>query len=211
MSFILEALKKSENKRRKKSVSRSSRSIHEPVPQNNAKSRFWVLGISSVLLVNVVFLFWFFTPWTQPSSPMTEVSMSGLNQTKTNISESVSLQTSSFAPQSTPESMPVVTHPQPEGSKEKLRAEALLAPRSEQKVYSFGQLPVSIQKQIPSLHMSLHAYNRDVATASMVQLNDQIMHEAEMVTPNIRLEQITADGVVLRYDGYRFLLPRRGN
>ena len=59
--------------------------------------------------------------------------------------------------------------------------------------------------------MSLHAYNRDDATASMVQLNDRIMREKEMVTANISFEQITSDGVVLRYDGYRFLVPRRGN
>jgi hypothetical protein len=45
----------------------------------------------------------------------------------------------------------------------------------------------------------------------MVQLNNQMMHEKEMVNPDISLEQITAEGVVLHYDGYRFLLPRRGN
>jgi general secretion pathway protein B len=209
MSFILEALKKSENKRRKKSVSRSSRSIHEPVPRSRAKSRLWILGISLVLLVNVVFLFWFFSPWTQPAATMTEVAES--IQPKARINGSDVMQMSSSAPKSTSESVSVIPHQQPVEKKEKLPVQALPAPRSEKKIYSFGQLPVSIQKQIPTLRMSLHAYNRGDATASMVQLNDRIMHEKEMVTANISLEQITAEGVVLRYDGYRFLLPRRGN
>ena len=115
---------------------------------------------------------------------------------------------SSSAPKSP---VSVIPHQQSVEEKEKLPAKALPVPRSEKKIYRFDQLPVSIQKQIPTLRMSLHAYNRDDATASMVQLNDRMMHEKEMVNANISLEQITAEGVVLRYDGYRFLLPRRGN
>jgi len=211
MSFILEALKKSENKRRRKSISRSSRSIHEPVPQSNTRSRLWVLGLFLVLMINAVFLFWFFSPWTQSASTITEVSVSESIQPKTNSSGSVSAQAGSSASQNTSEPTSSVLHQQPEVRKEQLRTKALPAPRSEKKIYSFSQLPVSIQKQLPTLRMSLHAYNRDDASASMVQLNDRMMHEKEMVTANISLEKITADGIVLRYDGYRFLLPRRGN
>ncbi len=40
---------------------------------------------------------------------------------------------------------------------------------------------------------------------------DRILREGDKVTDTIRLEKITADGIILRYDGYRFLLPRRGN
>lgn len=203
MSFILEALKKSENKRRNKSASRSSRSIHEPVPRGRANSRLWILGISLLLLVNVVFLSWFFSPWTQPAATTTEVAES--IQPKIN---GFDVQMSSSSPKSP---VSVIPPQQSVEEKEILLEKALPAPRSEKKIYRLGQLPVSIQKQIPTLRMSLHAYNRDDATASMVQLNDRMMHEKDMVTANIRLEQITAEGVVLRYDGYRFLLPRRGN
>jgi hypothetical protein len=59
--------------------------------------------------------------------------------------------------------------------------------------------------------MSLHAYNRDNPAGSLVQINDHILHEGDSVTDKIRLEKITAEGVVLHYDGYRFLFPRRGS
>ena len=204
MSFILEAMIKSENRRRKKS-GQSPRTILEPIPRHNAKSRAWVLGIVSLLLVNAALLFWFFAPWQQSSSQTTETLSADVAPVRTDVTESVVTQ-NSFSP--TPkETAPVSVVPR----KQQLVAKSLPVPRNEKKVYNFGQLPVAIQRQIPPLQMSLHAYNRDDATASLVQLNDRIMREGDMVADSIRLEQITADGAVLRYDGYRFILSRRGN
>jgi len=205
MSFILEALKKSENKHRRKS-GQNPRTIHEPVPRNNAKSRAWVLGILLLLLVNAALLLLFFGPWQQSSSsPPIVLLPTDTAPGKTNTIEPVIPQIVPSAAQNNTAPVAVVTQKQPPVAK------ALPVPRNENQVYSFGQLPVSIQKRIPALQMSLHAYNRDDKSASMVQLNDRIMREGDMVVDNINLEQITADGVVLRYDGYRFLLPRRGN
>ena len=207
MSFILEALKKSENKHRRRS-GQNPRTIHEPVPHNKAKSRAWVLGILLLLLVNTALLLWFFGPWQQSSSSQTTELLSmdtAPVKAQAMEFESVTSQAAPSLRQNNTAPIAVVTQKQPPVAK------ALPVPRNENQVYSFGQLPVLIQKRIPALQMSLHAYNRDDKSTSMVQLNDRIMREGDMVTNNIRLEQITAEGVVLRYDGYRFLLPRRGN
>lgn len=207
MSFILEALKKSENKHRRR-TGQNPRTIHEPVPRNNSKSRAWLLGILLLLLVNAALLLWFFGPWQQLSlSQTSEVLPADATPVKSRTieSEPVTPQVAPSLRQNNSAPISVVTQKQPPVAK------ALPVPRNENQVYSFGQLPVSIQKRIPALQMSLHAYNRDDKSASMVQLNDRIIREGDMVTDNIRLEQITAGGVVLHYDGYRFLLPRRGN
>ncbi len=186
MSFILEALKKSENKRRIKS-GQSPRTIHEPAPRNYVRSRVWVLGVLILLVVNAALLLWVF-PSRQQSPPQTTETVSvDVAPAKSAITEPLVLQ------------------------KRQPSANDLPVPRNDKKIYSFGQLPVVIQRKIPPLQMSLHAYNREDATASLVQLSDRMMREGDMVTDNIRLEQITADGAVLHYDGYRFLLPRRGN
>lgn len=205
MSFILEALKKSEKKYRRKN-GQNPRTIHEPVPHKNAKSRILLPGILIFLVVNAALLLWFFNPWQQLFlSPTTEPVSSAAAPVNTKTIKPVSPQGVPSAGQNNTVPVAVVTQ------KQQPVAPALPVPRNENQVYSFGQLPVSIQKRIPVLQMSLHAYNRDDATASMVQLNDQIMREGDMVAGNIRLEQIIAEGVVLHYDGYRFLLPRRGN
>ncbi|WP_321369263.1 general secretion pathway protein GspB [uncultured Desulfuromusa sp.] len=211
MSFILEALKKSENKRRGKSERRSTRSIHEPTPQNRAGSRFRFLGITFVLFMNAVLLFWFLGPWRQPGPEISETLITDSRQLKNNINESDSVQMSPSELQSNSAPFDPVSDNQTQKSQGQVKSAALPVPRSEKQVYHFSQLPVAIQKRIPELRMSLHAFNRSDATASMVQLNDRMMREKDMVTADISLERITSDGVILRYDGYRFLVPRRSN
>lgn len=202
MSFILDALKKSENKHRKNS-GRNPRTIHEPMPRKNGRSRFWVLAIL-LLLVNTVLLLSFFGFWQQAPSPQpTGVVTTDAVKSKADKPVSIPSQTVSST-----EIHDVA--PTPQKVKEQPAVKALPVPRNDKKVYNFGQLPISIQKKIPPLQMSLHAYNPADASSSMVQLNDRIMREGAMVADNIRLEKITDAGVVLRYDGYRFLLPRRG-
>ena len=212
MSFILEALKKSENKRRRKGQQRSSRSIHEPIPHSGLKSRIWILGILLLLLVNAGLILWFSDFWQQPFSSQTTEFISA-DTSRVTASRNKSKIPPVISKTMQKDKAPVLDLTQNQQLKEKEPSvvKALTVPRNENQVYSFGQLPPAIQKQIPALHMSLHAYNRDDASASMVQLNDRIMREGDMVADTVRLEQVTADGVVLRYDGYRFLLTRRGN
>ena len=200
MSFILEALKKSENKHRQKN-GQNPPTIHDLVPHGGSRSRTWIIVILIILLLNIALLLWFFAPWKQPSLPQ----QTELLSTETAPVNSSPMQKSVLRTPST------VTPNQHLEANSRPVIKELLVPRSEKKIYNFEQLPTSIQRRIPPMQMSLHAYHRDDSSASMVQLNDRIMRSGDLVTDNISLEQITADGVVLRYDGYRFLLPRRGN
>ncbi|MBN1957213.1 MAG: general secretion pathway protein GspB [Desulfuromonadales bacterium] len=87
----------------------------------------------------------------------------------------------------------------------------LPVPRNDRHIYAFQQLPPAIRQQLPVLRMALHAYNRADHRASLIQINNQIYREGDVIDRTLAVEQITEDGAVLRYDGYRFLLPRRGN
>ncbi|MCF6266919.1 MAG: general secretion pathway protein GspB [Desulfuromusa sp.] len=200
MSFILEALKKSENKHRENS-GRNPRTIHEPMPRKTDRSRFWGLGIL-LLLVNAALLFWFFgsrqpVPASQP--------------TRVIATDTVKVKGESVPPQTVSSTVQNDIAPTLQKAEKQPAVMALPVLRNDKQVYRFGQLPVAIQKKIPPLQMSLHAYNRADASSSMVQLNERILREGDRVADKLRLEKITADGVVLRYDGYLFLLPRRGN
>ncbi len=203
MSFILEALKKSENKHRE-NRGRNPRTIHEPMPRKTDRSRFWVLGIL-LLLVNAALLFWFFgSRQPLPASQPTRAIATDTVKVKGDKLVSVPSQTVSATEQND-------IAPTLQKAEKQPAVMALPVLRNDKQVYRFGQLPVAIQKQIPPLQMSLHAYNRADASSSMVQLNDRILRKGDRVADKLRLEKITADGVVLRYDGYLFLLPRRGN
>jgi len=73
-------------------------------------------------------------------------------------------------------------------------------------VVAFSDLPVSIQQEIPKLAISVHAYS-PVAKERLVGINDRVLREGEQLAPGLKLEQITLDGMIISYKGYRF---RRG-
>ena len=79
-------------------------------------------------------------------------------------------------------------------------------PAQEQRVMTMGELPLSIRHELPSMQISVHLYSTNPKN-SFVNINNQMLQEGEALAPGIRLEQITPDGMILSYKGYRF---RRG-
>ena len=209
MSFILEALKKSEKQQQKKN-GQVVRTVHEPAPGKRGSSRFRGIGFLVLLLINIAALLWFFSPWRSAPPLIESKKQAMIDHPKTKVVEST-LPAVVSAPVKHENRTSETRLLPPTPAKSQLPVKTLPVPRTEKKVYLLSQLPVSIQKRLPTLKMSLHAFNRDQASASLVQLNDRILREGENVTNRIYLEKITVDGVILRYDGYHFLLQRRGN
>jgi general secretion pathway protein B len=79
-------------------------------------------------------------------------------------------------------------------------------PAQEQKVIPMAELPLQVQQEIPAMTIPLHAYSSKPRDR-LVSINDRMLREGESLTPGLRLEQITPDGLIFSYKGYRF---RRG-
>ena len=73
-------------------------------------------------------------------------------------------------------------------------------------VMTVAELPVAIQQELPPLSISVHAYSAKVAER-LVGINNRLLHEGDEVAPGLKLEGITPEGMVLSYKGYTF---RRG-
>ena len=73
-------------------------------------------------------------------------------------------------------------------------------------VMSMENLPLSIRAELPAMTISVHAYS-DKPEARLVGINYRIVREGAYVVPGLKLEQITPDGMIFGYKGYRF---RRG-
>jgi general secretion pathway protein B len=73
-------------------------------------------------------------------------------------------------------------------------------------VMSMADLPLPIREELPAMTITVHAYS-DKPEARLVGINYRILREGDYVVPGLRLEQITPDGMIFRYKGYRF---RRG-
>lgn len=81
---------------------------------------------------------------------------------------------------------------------------AVAAPAvQEPKVMTMAELPFSIQREIPNLSISVHAYSRS-SQERLLGVNNRMLHEGDQVAPGLVLESITPDGMILSYKGYRF-------
>jgi general secretion pathway protein B len=61
---------------------------------------------------------------------------------------------------------------------------------------------------LPEMHLDVHVYATTPAER-FVYVNMRRYHEGNMLQEGPRLERIRRDGVVLDYQGLRFLLPRQ--
>jgi len=78
-----------------------------------------------------------------------------------------------------------------------------IRPVQQQKLLTMAELPLSVRQEMPPLSISVHAYSREPKDR-LVGINDRVLHEGADLAPGLRLEEITRDGMILRYRGYRF-------
>lgn len=76
-------------------------------------------------------------------------------------------------------------------------------PASADEVIYWRQLPAGVQRQLPQLKFSVHIYARQ-PTSRMVKVNGRMLREGDQVSSEVKLDEITRDGVILTYKGYRF-------
>ena len=77
---------------------------------------------------------------------------------------------------------------------------------SVQPVVEMGDLPLQVRQTLPAMAISFHAYS-DTPDGRLVGINNRIRREGDTIAPGLLLEQITPDGMIFGYQGYRF---RRG-
>ena len=70
-------------------------------------------------------------------------------------------------------------------------------------VMSMAELPPTIQQELPKLAVLAHSYSSK-PKARFVFINDRMVHEEEFPAAGLKLEQITPDGMIFSYKGYRF-------
>jgi general secretion pathway protein B len=76
------------------------------------------------------------------------------------------------------------------------------APRSD-KVFNVNELPAAIKNALPPLKVSAHAYDSDPKNR-MTRINDQILKEGQEMSEGLKVDQIFPGGLILLYKGYRF-------
>lgn len=205
MSFILDALKKSETERQQQGDAEFS-TVPTSSPKPGAMRWLWLLGL--LLAVNLIVLMGILLRRDAPPSiPATPVSVQAPEAIVSTPAEDP---TRSFAEQiaearleqpSTPESADTVTS----------RPAAMPAPANARRASSglptIDQLRLDGSLQLAELHVDIHVYS-DTPADRFVFINMVKHREGSQLDEGPVVAEITTDGVILRYDGRNFLLPR---
>lgn len=223
MSYILDALRKSDQQRRLGLVPGlpplPPTMLARPGP---ALLPYALLGLAALLVVGMA-LAWL-RPWLQPAAqlPALAQAASELPLPPAPAARSpaipvarVSAIPSRDASTPIPSAMPPLSRQPAARTETRARASAPLVaaddPAGKQaaeaaapdKSVALVDLPLSIRQQLPPLAVAVHAYS-GTARERLVSINGRMLREGDLLAPDLRLEQITPEGMVFAFRGYRF-------
>ncbi len=188
MSYILDALNKSDQEKQKRRVTPGLDTRHT-VTAAPQRSRWpWAIGFALLVGMNGAALYW----WLGQEAAPAKVSQS----TPSAITEPVPQPGTEPASPPLPEQGQLITP----GDYARLQSNA---PPATSAPSSIASLPANIQRDLPELVFSSHIYASD-ADLRMVNINGTSLREGDIVADDVRLVEITEEGVVLAFRDYEF-------
>jgi general secretion pathway protein B len=227
MSFILDALKKSESDRQRQI---GPALFEVKVAPRRPGLPAWALAIAALFAVNLGIVLWILLrkPTPPPASPATRLIAAVPAGAPVPVAAApappASTPTASTATPAVPP--PAITPAAMEGPPEP-QASAAPATSANPDDYapatdaadSFGHVrrgtasgvplyqQAAATTQLPQLRLDLHAYAARPADRWVI-INMHKLHEGDSTPEGVRVETITPEGAVLSYQGTQFLLPR---
>ena len=215
MSFILDALKKSESDRQRNNQPESA---HIPTSTEESSSSRWLVLIGTLLLINVVVLLIVFLkpeqanvdpllPTTADTADRDEVEKS--DTFRDLVANARDRQTSSPVTNNAATTQaPVTTAPATNSESAAVQLPAPVPTTSNVAYKTFNEARADGSIQLPDLHLDLHVFDgRPGDRFVFINMNrygeNATLDEGPLVT------EIVPEGVILEYLGTRFLLPRQ--
>jgi general secretion pathway protein B len=211
MSFILDALKKSESERQRQ---QGPGLMDSGISARRRRLPAWAIIICVLLGINVVILAVMLlrqqTPAAPAPAPVPANVVAASTPSRTHFSPLDS------GPVYAPE-IPV-DQPEPGAGSTVQGAPASRGQRSESAAPDSGaqddeilpdisQVTLAGGQTLPDLHLDVHVYATRAADR-FVYINMRKYREGAVLAEGLNVEHIRRDGVVLNYQGVRFLLPR---
>lgn len=218
MSFILDALKKSEIDRQRQSMPGL---MDAPIATRRPRLPLWAVLLGALLAINMVVLIVVLmrnnAPPAAPAKPV---------ETRTTAADKPAAVPDHFSPlDSAPVYAPEIPVP---AAEEPAAAPRVFAQRSaprplrrpdpvlideapadnEELLPSISELNLTGSQALPELHLDVHVYATKPSDR-FVYINMRKYHEGNTLQEGPVLERIRRDGVVLEYQGLRFVLPRQ--
>ncbi len=235
MSYILEALKKLEQKREQEEVPKLF--VFSRAARPKRKKRLsWPYLLAAALLLNAAAMIWWVSerhgerratvaekvavpPVSVPPAPLTAPARKDHPQARRpgkKKAPSVARGVMPRPPAPTVAAAPEV--PQVRASKAMQTEKPPAQPESREEkskgshgaVFPLGDLPSAVRKGLPEFRISGHAYSPEPRTR-VARINEKILQEGQELAPGLKLEEIVPGGVIFGYRGYRFRVDLSGS
>jgi general secretion pathway protein B len=220
MSFILDALKKSEIERQRQSVPGL---MDTRVAQRRNRLPGWAIALGVLLAVNLLVLTFVLTRKSAPAAPAARPAdvaaapnadapapmpqhFSPLDPAPVYAPEiPVAAPANPVALEPVPPSRPAARHVH---RSDPLLTDPDAGAQIEELLPSINEISLTGSQALPELHLDVHVYATK-PSERFVYINMRKYHEGATLQEGPMLERIRRDGVVLNYQGLRFVLPRQ--
>lgn len=203
MSFILEALRRSEQERRHLEDQGNASPL--PLISRPRRRLPWLL-LAALISINLITLAWLLLP-RQPAAPpamgetQTEATAAPLDRQLTPRGSSLAELAGEPPPPrqraSAGQAAPVPAQPPLQQG-----------PSTEPAPPWLAELSASFRSSLPSIHIGMYVHARQ-PQARFVMIDGRQYREGQDLAPGLQLLEITAHGVILNYQGQRFQMPLR--
>ncbi len=208
MSYILEALRKSEEERKQDKIPilQQLSTVRQPVPLRPNRPSAKRLGWVAVLLLLCAVVFAVIgrrdRPWhiiTRQGQRTEQRSQESMTRGGLETGSGLDLEKIPAGSSRIPATGSSKTAGQP---LHREKADVLVINRQDRNSIPATNLPLSVQHDLRSMRFAGHAYSQD-RSLRLIMINDKILHEGDRIDTDLRLEEISEDGVVLLYHATR--------
>ena len=186
MSYILDALNKSEQERERKQTPGLKSLRGEPSP-NRFQLRHFLYLLALLAIFNSIGVFIYFGNNSEPDSDIA-------TQAKTPSADL--LVPANAATVDTSMASSNLTAAKPAG---------FPAPPAAGKTVDINDLPSQVIRRLPEIQITTHIFASD-SDLRMVNINGVSSKEGDLVTSSLQLVEITEDGVVMNFEGYAYAM-----
>ena len=197
MSYILDALKKSEQDRGNGSIPNVQTIHSSALNYHQEKRALWPWILIAALVVNIAILVYFLK--TDNSDVPEKNNDTTIQQNKV-IIENIP------TPIIETVETPPLTTPTPEQTTTAINHTAVKETSvvsTPGQILNIDELPANIRQQIPNMVFSAHVYSSNPAQRSLV-INNRFMEEGDTVDYDLVLLEITSHGAIFDFRGHRF-------
>lgn len=221
MSYILDALKKSEQERGHGSIPGVQTVHSSSLNYRTEKNTYWPYILITAAILNLLAILYFIVDKDKASENQTEETQSKVIENKTggnNLQERTTINnTQTVLPKDIKKQTKVktsITNNQVKQQEIKKHPAATKTPVDEQAitattgssntdVIEFYDLPAPIKLQLPTINISAHIYSSNPLQRNIV-INNKFLEEGEYVLDDLILDEITPDGAIFNYHNTRF-------